>query len=501
MTIGIIGCSSENVPDSELETNAIDAPVTPELNIEPLISRLAPDGVITTDCGPLYNGFLIGPGFAVPEGRELTSMPPFMAAWQAVGAGRALLPTDHDQVSPGYILMEPLDSLQSFLVNTDKEIVATLEGPNYPLFTQILPNGNRLVNSFSQTSTFNNNGGTAGCIEEISADGELLWRININSDTYIQHHDVIKLENGNILAMMWEISDTEEAIALGRNPDFVAENGDFFWDGIIEVNPQTLEVVWEWNVKDHLIQDLDPNKPNYGVIEDHPERININAISPAQATDEEWLHSNAFDYNPELDQIMFSSNYLSEIWFIDHSTSPQQAMASEGGRYGKGGNLLYRWGNPENYDQGTAEDRLSYNQHDVQWIRSGLPGAGNILIFNNGDAQHQAYTTILEFVPDINPDGSYSLGENGSFGAGEIVWEYNPQEEQFFSFFISGVQRLSNGNTLVSQGAGGHVREVTSQGEIVWDYSFNEDVNAPPHMVYRTYKYAPDHPGLEFLLP
>ena len=502
MTVGIIGCSSENTPDAELETDAIDAPVTPELNVEPLISSSISDVVISTECGPQYNGFLIAPGFVEPAGREMRSTPPPMAAMLAVGAGRELLPTDHSRVSPGYVLMEPLDSAQSFLVNTDKEIVATIEGPLYPLYTQILPNGNRLLNSFSQTTTFNDNGGSAGCIEEISADGEVLWRININTDTYIQHHDVIKLENGNILAMTWEISSTQEAIALGRNPEFVAENGEFWWDGIIEVNPHTREVVWEWNTKDHLIQDFDPSKPNYGVIADHPERININAVSPGQTTSEEWLHSNAFDYNPELDQIMLSTNYLNEIWFIDHSTTPEQSAANQGGRYGKGGDLLYRWGNPENYGRGTTEDQVSYNQHDVQWILPGLPGAGNILIYNNGDSQLRPYTTLVELIPDVNADGSYNFTDDGDFGPAEIVWEYIPPEDQrFLSFFLSGAQRMPNGNTLLVQGAGGHVREITTDGEIVWDYSINEDPDAPPHMVFRTYKYAPDHPGLEFLLP
>ena len=70
-----------------------------------------------------------------------------------------------------------------------------------------------------------------------------------------------------------------------------------------------------------------------------------------------------------------------------------------------------------------------------------------------------------------------------------------------FIIFPFGRSAYANGNTLLVQGAGGHVREITTDGEIVWDYSINEDPDAPPHMVFRTYKYAPDHPGLEFLLP
>ena len=457
------------------------------------------DRVITTDCGDLYDGFLVAPGFAEARDIELRDLPPPMTAMLAIGGGRELLSTDYDQVSSGYVLMEPLDSKQSFLINTEKEVVATIEGDYFPLYTQMLDNGNHLIISFSHTDIFPASGGSAGCVEERTAEGDLLWRINMNTEQYIQHHDVIKLENGNILAMIWDLVSADEAIALGRNPEHVGEDGTFFWDAIIEVNPETLEIVWEWNVKDHLIQDVDPNKPNYGVIADHPERIDINKTRARAHPD--WLHNNAFDYNPELDQIMLSSNYLSEIWFIDHSTRPEESMSSEGGRYGKGGDFLYRWGNPSNYDQGSEDDRLTYNQHDIQWILPGLPGAGNILIYNNGDRELRPYTSLIELVPDMNEDGSYNLTESGHFGVGEIVWEYDPDpSEQFLSWFLSGAQRLSNGNTLVAQGAGGHVREINPEGKIVWDYSFNEDPEAPPHMLFRTYKYEPDHPGLVNLL-
>ena len=214
------------------------------------------------------------------------------------------MPTDYDQVSPGYVLIEPLDAQQSFLINNEKEIVATIENDYYPIYTQILDNGNRLITSFSHTDIFPAAGGAGGCVEEVSAQGDQLWRIELNTDKYIQHHDVIKLENGNILAMVWELATAEEAIALGRDPGLVAEDGTFWWDGIIEVNPHTLQVVWEWSVKNHLIQDIDPTKANYGVIEDHPERININKIyMPGGQTqiNPDWLHTNAFDYHPDLD--------------------------------------------------------------------------------------------------------------------------------------------------------------------------------------------------------
>ena len=193
------------------------------------------------------------------------------------------------------------------------------------------------------------------------------------------------------------------------------------------------------------------------------------------------------------------SNFLSEIYVIDHSTNPYESAGHEGGRYGKGGDILYRWGNPANYNRGTAEDRMTYGQHDAQWIREGLAGAGNILLFNNGRAS-RPYSTVVEFVPPLQADGGYSLEEGKAYGPVELAWEYDPEPpERFYSFFVSGAQRLPNGNTLVLQGAGAKLREVTPEGEIVWEYR-DTDYGDRPGVMFRANKYPPDHPGISALL-
>ena len=162
---------------------------------------------------------------------------------------------------------------------------------------------------------------------------------------------------------------------------------------------------------------------------------------------------------------------------------------------------LYRWGNPQNYDRGTAQDQQLFNQHDVQWIRAGLNGAGNILIFNNGNLQLRPYSTVTEFTPTMNEGGSNTVPEIGPFGPSELAWEYKPDEdEQFLSWFISGAQRLPNGNTLVAHGAGTKVRQVTSEGEIVWEYHFTTPDTDAPHGLLRANKYPVDHPGIVGIL-
>ena len=453
---------------------------------------------VSSDCGVVADADP-PPGFAVIPGAETKKMPERIAASMAVGADRVQVETDQGRVSPGYMLVEPGSSTKSFLINNQKEIVTTFENRYRGSFSQLLPNGNRLVSSVARTEVFIDGGGYRGCISEYLPNGDLFWRMSLNTDGYIHHHDVVKLENGNVLAVVWENVAAAEAVSQGRNPEIVAENGQFWYDGVIEVNPFTLEIVWEWSARHHMIQDFDPGKPNYGVVADHPGRLDINAykLDPRNGTvDEDWTHVNALDYNAEFDQILLSSNYLSEFWIIDHSTTPRESAGHSGGRYEKGGDFLYRWGNPQIYDRGGAEDRTLFHQHDVQWIRSGLPGAGNILIFNNGAAKLRPYSTVIELTAPMNADGSYALDGAGSFGPESLVWEYNPEPpDRFFSFFISGAQRLANGNTLVNQGAGARMREVTTDGEIVWDYAAPADSDAPD-MLFRANRYPADHPGV-----
>ena len=141
-------------------------------------------------------------------------------------------------------------------------------------------------------------------------------------------------------------------------------------------------MVWRWRVWDHLIQDYDATKANYGNVAANPRLIDADGTEsriPAF-----WNHMNSIDYNAALDQIMLSVRGNSEVWIIDHSTTTAEAAAHTGGKSGKGGDLLYRWGNPKAYGAGTQSDQELYQQHDAEWVSTGYPGAGNITVFNNG---------------------------------------------------------------------------------------------------------------------
>ena len=144
----------------------------------------------------------------------------------------------------------------------------------------------------------------------------------------------------------------------------------------------------------------------------HPELIDVNCNG--RATPAFWNHGNSIAYNAQLDQIMLSARGCNEIWVVDHGTTTAEAASHAGGKRGKGGDLLYRWGNPAAYQRGTSDDRQLFQQHDAQWIPEGCPGAGHILIFNNG--LDRGYSTIEEIVPPMDDRGNYVLSARAAYG-------------------------------------------------------------------------------------
>ena len=120
----------------------------------------------------------------------------------------------------------------------------------------------------------------------------------------------------------------------------------------------------------------------------------------------DWKHFNAVAYNEDLDQIALSSRFHDEIYIIDHSTTAQEAAGHTGGNSGMGGDFLYRWGNPQGYDRGSDLDRVLDDQHSVNWIPEGYPGAGNLILFNNNYGSNSA---VFEIVTPLNEDGTYSI--------------------------------------------------------------------------------------------
>ncbi len=186
------------------------------------------------------------------------------------------------------------------------------------------------------------------------------------------------------------------------------------------------------------------------------------------------MHVNSVAYNAKLDQIMISVHEFNEVWVIDHTTTTAEAKSHQGGRSGKGGDLLYRWGNPRVYRSGSNVDQRLFAQHCAHWIDDGLPGAGNMLVFNNGNQRPDgAYSSVDEIELPLNNQGLYDKDEYLAFAPERAKWSYTaPDKSSFFSMLISGAQRLANGNTLICSGNQGILFEVTPDNEIVWQFKY-----------------------------
>ncbi len=196
------------------------------------------------------------------------------------------------------------------------------------------------------------------------------------------------------------------------------------------------------------------------------------AANRSPRIDPDYTHFNGVAYNPDLDQIAVSVWAFSEFWIIDHGTTTAQATGHTGGRRGRGGDLLYRWGNPRAYRAGTKADRKLFSQHNAHWIPRGLPGAGHLLLFNNGRERPDGnYSSVDELVLPADSQGRYTRPPGKAYGPDQPLWSYAaPKKTDFYSSFISGAQRQSNGNTLICSGANGTIFEVTPEKAIVWKY-------------------------------
>jgi len=429
----------------------------------------------------------------------------------------------NDSIDAGYTLFSPIPSTTSYLIDSEGREVHSWESPGShrpALSSYLLPDGAllRTANIAQQAVGDFSGGGTAGKIERIGWDGVAEWSWEFSSTTYITHHDIEPMPNGNILAIAWEDKSEEEALQAGRNPAIASDapggNANVWPDFIIEIEPlenNQANIVWEWHAWDHLIQDYDSSKDNYGVVRDHPELLDINFVGATgnQAGRADWMHCNGIDYHEGFDQIALSCKNMNEIYIIDHSTTTAEAASHTGGNSGKGGDFLYRWGNPQTYNAGLSSAQKLFGQHDVQWIEDGRPGAGDLILFNNGGGRNPSYSSVdVLQLPGSN--GEYPLLSNNTWGPQQLNWSWDIGEDMYAQA-VSGAERLANGNTLVTDGTHGTLYEVNLSGSIVWKYVnpvSNQGTLAQGEVIpdgntagsfanpiFKARRYAPDHPA------
>ncbi|MGA7713302.1 MAG: aryl-sulfate sulfotransferase [Rhizomicrobium sp.] len=281
-------------------------------------------------------------------------------------------------------------------------------------------------------------------IGEIDWNGNIVWKWGAEAPggAAKQHHDWHRLPNGNTLVLAHWL----HSVAGFQQPKLLD-------DVIYEVSPKG-KIVWQWVASDH-INELGFSDDQIKLIHASlsPDYFHINNMTPVGPN--KWAKADDKRFAP--DNIIFDARNANFIAVIDKMT----------------GHIVWEIG--PNYPSIPSRtkavlprpiDQIS-GQHDVHLIAEGLPGAGDLLVFDNqGEAGYppaelgvNSGSRVLEIDPSTK----------------EIVWQYTADLSDqpgwgFYSSFISSARRLPNGNTLIDEGMNGRLFQITPKGEIVWEY-------------------------------
>ncbi|EFK11516.1 conserved hypothetical protein [delta proteobacterium NaphS2] len=410
------------------------------------------------------------------------------AALESMALPTGVLLYNPDKTYEGYTLIPPTGVKTCYLINMEGDVVHSWD-LEYPpgLHGQLLENGNLLIAGVV-TPKINQIGGHGGIVQEYTWDGKKVWEYKLYSKDMVQHHTFFRMPNGNTLILGWEAKSRDEGIAKGRNPNTVPKVVKYhgkdhtrFWvDFIREVN-RNGETVWEWHAWDHIGTGYDKLDINYKLPE------GVGGLYP----NFDWTHFNTVGYIPETDQIILNSRNFAEFYLINHKT----------------GKIEYRWGNPTAWDPKAKKpgwydngDQIVWGSHHANYI-----GNNHITIFDNGSSR---------------ATGPRSSAVEVDLKTGDIVWQYTSNNDSnFYSFRQGAVQRLANGNTLITSTDEGHIFEVTKDKEVVWDFvnpilfaskkkytcvltDREEAFKALGHdfmknMVHRAYRYGKGYPAFK----
>ncbi len=362
-----------------------------------------------------------------------------------------------------YTLYATKNGTQAYLVDTANTPV-TYKTWNFTSTTKnaysayLIPGDTLVRTTTSQASGAPGTGGVTGRIQKVIWGGTVAWDYTYTTSTTQMHHDICPLPNGNVLFISYETKTAAEAVQAGLSSSAI------IWsEKIVEVKPTgatTGIVVWEWKLWDHLCQNYSSAKDNYVTsIVNNPQLLNINYAGSGTLPDR--YHMNGIDYNASLNQIVVSIHFMNSVFIIDHSTTTAEAAGHTGGVSGKGGDFLYRWGNPASYGAtGTAN---FVTVHDAHWVSSDNPNYPNYLAGYNNQGGTGGKTAIDIWNPPYSGN-NYSLTVGQAYAPTAYTYRYNTV---FTATNEGNSQQLPNGNMLVNNFQGS-IYEVNSAGTTLW---------------------------------
>lgn len=417
----------------------------------------------------------------------------------------------------GLNLIYPNGQPNAYLLNNCGEIVHTWPGDagTVPGNSAYILDDGRLVKTVRPASVAGSTifaPGAGASVEIRDWDNNLEWSFTLNNDEARLHHDITILNKNNrltILMIAWERKTAEEAIQAGRDPN-VLEIDEFWPDFLLEIDPETDEIVWEWHAWDHLVQDFDSTKDNFGDVGNSPGKLDIN-LDLDGTGDPDWMHCNAVDYDPVNDNILLGTPYFDEIYIIDHSTTTEQAAGDTGGFSNRGGDFMFRWGRPTNYRQGDDGDQTLFFQHDPAFIDDFVdffdPNFGKISVFNNQVGPNFSAGNIIS--PQFDMYTFEYAFANDRFLPEEVqtTVTHPVDPSLLFSTGLSSFQYLRNGNYLITSGRMGYAVEITPDNEVVWEYitplnggnpaTQGDVLGLNDNLTFRMFRYDPEYSAFD----
>lgn len=345
---------------------------------------------------------------------------------------------------PGYTLFCSVRGHHASIIDMQGQIVHQWHHDEGIQHVKLLPNGNLLIQTLppEDAGGCEKIGGSAGAMLELDPAGNTLWE---HRDIH-QHHDYQRLANGNTVYLAWEVMPAAicERIQGGHKHE---EDPELMWGDVVREIDSEGNLIREWLSREHL---------------DFDEEV----ICPLESH-KEWTHSNSIEVLENGDWLM-SLRLTSTVIIVD----------------GASGDVKWRWGGShinKDHDPKKWGPRELSHQHNAQMLAN-----GNIMVFDNGC--HRKRGPGFSRIVEINPETL------------EFVWSYSdPTVLAFYSFMVSGCERLPNGNTLITEGASGRLMEVTQERKVVWEYISPWTVNSsfgPTPAVFRSYRIAADDPRL-----
>ncbi|MBO5365924.1 MAG: aryl-sulfate sulfotransferase [Peptococcaceae bacterium] len=338
---------------------------------------------------------------------------------------------------------------------------------------------------------------------QVDWDGNIVWEFKNNE--YIedpgyengwmarQHHDYQREGNpvGYYVPGMECKTDSGNTLLLVHH-DVVDPNISLHPlndDRIIEVDWEG-NILWDWKCHEHF-DEMDFDEVAKNTIYRNPniktdgkgDWMHINSMSVLGPN--KWYDAGDERFHP--DNIIIDGRQTNIIAIIDKKT----------------GKFVWKLG--PDYSTGKAKEiGQIIGQHHAHMIPKGLPGEGNILVYDNGGLAGFGAPNPTALTGVNNARRDYSRVIEIDPVKMEIVWQCRPMDlgymqpfiaDHFYSQYISSAQRLPNGNTLIDEGSDGRFIEVTPDHEIVWEYisPYFASTGITTNMVYRAYRYPYDY--------